>query len=201
MRRLFLSLLMCTLWTTTYAQPRTADLQSELAAGRVKLLSIAGTGGSSGAVVTARLQNFTASEIRVEVQLSQPLLLVNSGSSQDMIASQIYLDGGRYQSDGKKSFIVLPPKASNKVVFVAFCADFEKENPTATDTFSLGSPSPILAAVLNRVQTYLRANTNANILVATQAAIWLSQGVSMDEIRTKFSVSSAEEQLARQFAR
>jgi hypothetical protein len=201
MLRVFLGLLICVICSTTSAQPRVSDLQSELAAGRVKLLSIAGTGGSSGTVVTARLLNVTASEIRLETYLSRPVLFSNSGSSQDMIAGQVYLDGGKYLSDGRRSFIVLPPKVSSKVVFVAYCIDFEKDNPTDADTFSIGIPPPQLAAVLDSARAHLRANPNANIVVATQAAIWLKQGVSLNEIRKKFGVSADEAQLAQQLTR
>jgi len=201
MQRILFALLMCAFCSSALAQPRVADLQDELNAGRVKLQSITGTGGSSGTVVTARLLNSTTSELRVEVQLLQPILLVNTGTNQDMVANQVYLDGGRFQSDGKRSFIVLPPKANSKIVFLAYCADFEKENPTQTDSFTTGSVPPLLATVLERVRAYHRANPKANIVVATQAALWLVQGVSLDEIRTKFSISAAEAQLARQFIR
>jgi hypothetical protein len=55
--------------------------------------------------------------------------------------------------------------------------------------------------VLERVRAYHRVNPKENIVAATQAALWLVQGVSLDEIRTKFSISAAEAQLARQFIR
>lgn len=201
MRRILLTLLLCTFTAITLAQPRVVDLKSELDAGRVRLTSIAGNGGSSGTVITARLQNVTSSELRIEVHLTQSLYLVNSGSSQDMIASQVFFDGGRYQSDGKKSFLVVPPRATSSVVFMAYCADFEKDNPTDHDRFYTGIAPPNLTSVLDKVRAYLRANPDADVVVATQAAIWLAQGVSLEKIRTKFPVSATEAQLARHFAR
>lgn len=201
MCRILLTSLLCMFTAIALAQPSVVDLKRELDAGRVRLTSIAGTGGSSGTVITARLQSATSSELRIEVHLTQPIYLVNSGSSQDMIASQVFFDGGRYQSDGKRSFLLIPPRATSSVVFMAYCADFEKDNPTTTDRFYIGSAPPNLTSVLDKVRTYHRANPDAEVVVATQAAIWLAQGVSLEKIRTKFPVSATDAQLARYFAR
>lgn len=201
MRRILLTSLLWMFTAIALAQPGVVDLKRELDAGRVRLTSIAGTGGSSGTVITARLQSATSSELRIEVHLTQPIYLVNSGSSQDMIASQVFFDGGRYQSDGKKSFLVIPPRSTFSVVFMAYCADFEKDNPTITDRFYMGSAPPNLTSVLDKVRTYHRANPDGEVVVATQAAIWLAQGVSLEKIRTKFPVSATDAQLARYFAR
>ena len=199
MLRFLLSFLVCIACSTALAQPRLSNLQSELAAGRLKLLSIAGTGGSSGTVITAQLFNATTVPIRLETYLNEPIHFTNSGSNQNMIASQVLLDGGSYLSDGRRSFIVIPPKANAKVVFLAYCLDFEKYNPTSADTFSIGSSSPQLVGVLYNVRNYLRTNPKADVVVATQAAIWLKQGVSLSNIREKFSVSEEEAQLAQRF--
>lgn len=199
-KKFLLSLLLCAAFPGGAQTRVLTSLQEEMASGRVQLSSIAGTGGSSGTVITARLANTTGSELRIQVDLKEPLFLINSGASQNMVATNVYLDGGRYVSDGKRNFIVIAAKASQRIVFMAYCADFEKENPSASDRFSVAKVPDSLRAVMARVSAYGQRNPSADITKAAQAAVWLAQGVPLSEIRTKFPVSGNEAQLANQFA-
>jgi hypothetical protein len=189
------------LWLSTdaSAQPTVTDLVDEMAARRVQLSSIAGNGSSSGTAITGYLSNETGSAIRLDVNLSRPLFLVNSGSSQNMVATQVYLSDGRYSSDGRRSFVTLAPRGRTAVVLIAYCADFDKDNPGDADRFSLGSMPPRLVPVLEKIRAYAVANPKADVVVAAQAAVWLAQGVTIGKIRERFPVSVADEQLARRF--
>jgi len=180
------------------------SLQAEISAGRVQLSDIAGTGGSTGTVITARLANKTGAEVRILVDLAEPLFFVNAGPSQNMIATRVYLDGGRYVSDGKQNFIVIGARSSQRIVFLAFCADFGKDNPSPEDRFSVSAAPSELRPVMARISNFLQRNPKAlmsDLTVAAQAAIWLVQGASLSDINAKFPVSSTQAQLAEQFAR
>jgi hypothetical protein len=63
-------------------------------------LAANGNGGSSGSAVTGNLKNNTTNEIRINVILSNGLYLLNSGSGQNMVATQIFLSNGGIYSIG-----------------------------------------------------------------------------------------------------
>ena len=195
---LFLLACMCTSGSLV-AQITVSELRDEIEAGHVHLVSATGNGSSSGMAVTAYLINRTGAARRINVNLTRPIFLINSGRGQNMIAVQVYLSGGSYTSDGHRSFIILRPQARASVVFVAFCADFEEDNPTAADSFSLGNLPPSLGRVVSNVRAYMIANPDADAVAAGQAAIWLAQGLSIEEIRSRFEVTPSQERLAQQF--
>ncbi len=175
------------------------DLHDEFDDGHVVLTSASGNGSSSGSAVTGQLVANTTSALRVSVSLRRPIYLANSGRGQSMIALQVYMSDNRYTSDGTTAFITLPPGAATPVVFVAFCMDFEKDNPTARDRLSVSQvPSAILPVVAN-VNQYLATNPDADVTSAAQTAIWLAQGVNIRTIRSRFTVTAADEALARRF--
>ncbi len=117
------------------------------------------------------------------------------------IASQVYHGGGAYRSNGKQSFITLKPRKRSRVVFVAYCVDFEKDNPSAEEAFNLGAPPPILEVVMKNIINYAKSNPNIDITVAAQVAVWLAQGKSPKQIAERFRYTARDEQLARSFLR
>jgi hypothetical protein len=201
MTRILVVLLFLSWGVDTSAQTTISDLSAEVESRRVQLESMAGNGGSSGTVISGYLVNEATTQIRIDVNLSRPLFLVNRGSSQNMVVTGVYLSGGQYSTDGRKSFITLRPKSRTAVTFVAYCADFDKDNPSERDRFAVGSIPPVLEPVMANIRAYAIANPNADITVAAQAAVWLVQGKRISEIRTRFPVTSAEERLARSFIR
>ena len=164
------------------------------------MISAAGNGGSSGTVVEGILVNQTVTEKKIDIHISSPLYFVNRGAGQNMVAVQVYLGDGAYASDGRRSFIVLKPRAQTRVVFVAFCADFDKENPAIGERFSVETLPAHLARVVAKVNAYMIANPNVDAVPAAQAAIWLAQGETIADIRSKFTVTAADERLARSLA-
>lgn len=177
------------------------DLGDELKASRIKLSSAVGNGHSSGGSVEGSLYNEEDAEKRVSVHLARPLYLVNGGSGQDMVATQVYLGDGGYFSDGLRSFITLQPKARTRVRFQAYCADFKKDNPTRADSFSVGRVPSNLVSVVTNIMAYGAANPEADITTAAQVAIWMRQGESLPDIQAKFQFTAEDEALARQFAK
>ena len=183
------------------AQGNISDLANEIASGRVVLNSATGNGSSSGSAVDGFLVNQADAEIRIDVYLSRPIYLVNSGRGQNMVAAQVYLGGGRYQSVGRRSFITLRPRVRTNVRFTAYCADFDRENPARSDGFSIGVMPENLTRVMANIRSYSVANPDVDITVPAQVAIWLAQGESAQEIRSKFPLTPADDRLANALIR
>ena len=181
------------------AQVNVNDLGNEIDAGRIKLMSAAGNGSSSGASVEGYLINQTATQRNVSIYLSRPIYLVNSGAGQNMVATQVYLGDGGYVTDGRRSFITLRPREQTRVLFIAYCVDFERENPSESDDFSIGVLPLNLNPVMAKINAFVAANSDADVTVAAQIAIWLAEGETITEIQSKFDFAPADERLARIF--
>jgi len=70
-------------------------------------------------------------------------------------------------------------------VVEAYCAEFEKDNPSASTTFTLGSLDATLACI---VQAAHQLSTEA-----TQAAVWMhTDRATYAHINAKFPVSRAD---------
>ena len=188
-----------TFFSNVRAQVRVTDLTSEISEEHIILVSAVGNGSSSGAAIDAIVVNGGASERHVNIHLSRPLYLVNSGSGQDMVASQVFLADGGYLSDGRSSFVTLQPRKQTSIILVAYCVDFDKENPTTGDEFSVGNLPSELNGVLVNIGRYNSAHPQQDITAAAQIAIWLAQGESALDIQKKFTFTDTDEQLARSF--
>jgi hypothetical protein len=199
MKSLLTLAFLCLVTTITSAQTPLRDLTSEVSQGRMELRSLAGNGSSSGAAIEGELTNLSSNSIALSVNLAEPIFLVNNGSAQNMVVSAIYPASGSYRRDRRGSFLQIGPKASIRVILIAYCADFEKENPGAQDRFQVGPLPENLQPVMRRIQTFARRNPDQDITGAAQAALWIAQGVNVTEIRRKFPVSAADERLARSF--
>lgn len=182
-----------------FTQEVVEDLAAALDRGHVALEAASGNGASSGLAVDAYLINQRNTEVSLDVSLRQPLFLRNRGRGQNMFVIKVYLQGGGYLSDGFRSFISLQPKRRTPVQFIAYCADFDKDNPSATEEF-VRDVSPVsLLPLLQSISNYKLSHPDQDVTIAAQTAIWLAQGVSIEEVRTKFEVNRSQELLAREF--
>lgn len=173
------------------------QLRDEIEAGRVALATIRGNGNSSGMAITAVATNRTSSELRIEIDLLQPIYLANGGRGQNMVAVGVYLEGGSYYSDQGSDFVLLPPGSPTQVEFIAFCADFDRENPSATDQFSPEEMPNELRSVVSNIGRYLRENPEAEATVPAQVALWMAQGEEAESIQEVFEFTPEEHTLAR----
>ena len=163
------------------------QLQKLLDGGQVEL-NANGNGNSSGMAVLGILVNNTQDEKQIDIFLEGGLYLQNSGSGQNMVALQIYLSGGSYYSDGSSYFIVLPPKGNIRVSFVAFCADFDLDNPSPGQPL-VPRPMPNeLRAIASRLSKYAYENfdSDSDNTTAIQLALWRLQGNTRAKIGEKF---------------
>jgi hypothetical protein len=199
MKSLITLALLCLVTTLTSAQAPLRDLTLEVSQGRVELRSLTGNGSSSGAAIEGELTNLSSNTIAVSVNLAEPIFLVNNGSAQNMVVSAIYPASGSYRRDSRGSFLQIGAKASIRVILIAYCADFEKENPGSQDRFQLSPLPENLRPVMRKILNYARRSPDQDITGAAQAALWIVQGVDVTEIRRRFPVSVADERLARSF--
>jgi hypothetical protein len=91
------------------------DLAAAIELGHISVETALGNGASSGFAVDAYLINQRNIEVSVNISLTRPLFMRNRGRGQNMIATQVFLHGGDYVSDGFRSFVPLQPKLRTRV--------------------------------------------------------------------------------------
>lgn len=183
---------------TSSASKRVVDLLGEIRSGNITLTSSHGVGASTGASVRGHLVNNTGRDIRVAVDLDKPLFMRNSNRwSQNMLATRVFNRDGTYFREGNQSFITLGANERIPVTFIAYCVDFEKDNPADVDSFTVSNVPAELVGISGKIQRYERDNPDADSGAALQLALWLAQGESIREIREKFEFTPQDEQTAR----
>ena len=184
---------------TNLSQSKVIDINTALSNRAVALTNIKATGGSTGSVVNAILRNNTSAAIRVGVTVREGLYLVNSGKGQNMVALQVFErnNGLRYNEDDEGRFIEIPANNSIPVSFNAICAEFDKDNPSISDIFTLSSIPFQVRSILTRISRYLSNNFDSELTPA-QIAFWrmydLSRNrpLSRKEIEETFSVTDED---------
>ena len=145
-----------------------------------------GTGGSSGDSVRVRIEKASKNGKPVEVTIPPGTMLHSSnGAAQSMVIMGVRgLDtgGGTFVP---RSRIVLASTTPATYILSAFCAEFEKENPSPSDTFTLQEPDPVLACI---------GKKGRNLSVpAEQAAVWMyTDHMTFPRVNEKFPVSQAD---------
>ena len=150
--------------------------------------TFSGNGASSGDAVTLRIQK-TASAPSGSLRLSVPpgsLLRSQDPSMQDMVVGAVR---GRDQGDStfiEEPEIVLSDSTPVTYILSAYCANFEKDNPSAENGFILvDAPDPVLACIVGE-----DAELSIN---AIQAAVWIqTDTTSFSQMSERFAVSDSE---------
>ena len=184
-------------WTSTAtAQSRFDTLNDALAAGDVVLDRIQGNGSSSGMALTASLRNTTNVIQQLSVRLSPALYLRPATSSaQNMLATEIYRASGEYFLIDEKPVIKIQPRETTSVMFNGYCVNFEKDNPSEADSFTIAQMPSWLVPIASRITSYERSQgrqDDESVVLRAQVALWLAQGHNPEEIRSKFNASDAD---------
>jgi hypothetical protein len=172
------------------------DMDAALRNGDISLTA-SGNGASSGASIDGYLQNNRARTIRISTVISGGMYLKNSGSAQNMVAIQVYFADGGYYAENNLFFIELEPNSRTPVMLIAFCADFELDNPSPADSFRRDSIPSDLRPIAAKVSRYMADYPDEDIVTAAQLAFWLTRGETLDSINEKFDFSPDEAALAR----
>jgi hypothetical protein len=91
---------------------------------------------------------------------------------------------------GNRSFrptsqVVLRDGIPVTLILSAFCAEFEKENPTAGSAFSISNPDPMLACIMQEGKGLS--------LAGLQAAVWIhTDAITYRKMTAKFGVNQTE---------
>ncbi|MGI9229711.1 MAG: hypothetical protein ACR2P9_07630 [Gammaproteobacteria bacterium] len=187
---------------STTSAGNTRSLSELLADGVVQLVSLRGTGGSTGTVLEGRLLNTTNRSLKIDTLLSPAIYFMNHGRGQNMVATAIYGRGGAYYTDARsnRQYITLNSKTENDVVFWAYCADLYKDNPQTHETLSIGTPPPVIANVAEKIRIHQGKITSSQVndfMIAAQLVLWLAQGETLDEISRKYKFDSRHTAIAQ----
>ena len=160
-------------------------IQQAETAGKV-VTSIEGTGGSSGDSIKMKVRKGpNAGNEPVDATVPPGTKLANTGGGgQSMVVLGISgedVGGGRM----RPTSTIHLAGASATYSLEAYCAEFEKENPSETDRFRLGPPDPVVAC--------LAREGSSLSLAAKQAAVWMyTDHITYEHMNQKFDVSPTE---------
>ena len=169
-------------------------LDAALAAGDLVVTDVRGKGASSGTILDGNLRNTTARSIRVGVRLSRGLYLANrTASAQNMIATAVYERGGLYYVEDEEPFIEVLPHQVKGVTFNGYCLNFDRENPTETDSLAVQPVPPDISDIVHRLLAYEQTSGDQErSTVRAQVALWLAQDHAPEEIRERFDFTPAD---------
>lgn len=143
-----------------------------------------GMGGSSGASVRVKVKRGpNAPDVMPPITIP-PGTILRSGNRgvQSMVVGGILgedMGGGRYRPTSQ---IRVSGQSWVTMILSAFCAEFEKDNPSSSTTFSIEAPDPVLACVT-------RATEDASI-ASQQAAVWIvTDRITYKHMSEKFDVT------------
>jgi len=161
-------------------------LAAAIAAGKVSVV-FRGNGGSSGdaieAVVT-RTDKAGPGELVLTVPPGTRLVSADV-AAQSMVVARVrgrMVDAERFAPDGD---IRLAGREPATYLLEAYCAEFEKENPSGQTTFSLGPADPVIACIVGQ--------PGERRFQTIQAAVWIVTGkVTYAAMNQKFPVTKDE---------
>jgi hypothetical protein len=154
-----------------------------MANGQVRA-TVQGTGGSSGDSINIQIAkgpNAPAGPLEVTVPAGTVLSNGNA-AGQNMVVAEVIgrvIDGSSYTP---VSSIVLSGVEAATYVLSAFCMNFQKDNPSESDTFRVGPPDATLACIMT--------NSSELTVEARQAAVWIfTDRITYDHMNEKFPLS------------
>jgi hypothetical protein len=196
MRRIFFCVFLLTIFTGGIFAQQVLNLDDALNRKQVSV-SIAGNGSSSGASLEGTIQNLTGSTLQINTVIRGGVYFINSGVGQNMAAVAVYLGGGEYYSDGTNTFIQVAARATTPVILIAFCADFDKDNPNSGESFSTAAMPTEISSVIAKISRYMADHPDDDTMAAAQIALWMAEGETAASIRNKFDFTAHDEELAK----
>ncbi len=147
-----------------------------------------GTGASSGDAITVRVaktQGAPPGRLALTVSPGAMLHSVSPGA-QNMVVTGVRgrdLGDGRFTPESQ-----IDVSGTDEVTYIlsAYCAEFEKDNPSEGDTFVLvEARDPVLACIAIRGETLS--------LATAQAAVWMhTDQMTFSQMRERFEITEVE---------
>lgn len=170
-------------------------VQQAIEAGYVDV-EVFGVGASSGDSIVMTIGSRVEEALDLDLPEGSELRAGNRGA-QDMVVRGVKgeLDSPAADSYRPADSISLDPGEVANYLLEAYCLDFHRANPQASDAFTVRGPaSPRIVRVLGAADEAASPPS----IPALQAAIWaLTDDVGRAELRARFSVSSADLRTAR----
>jgi hypothetical protein len=161
----------------------TMSLQRAISSGRLSA-DISGIGSSSGDSIKMKIRKRGPRPVSISIPPGT-MLRNSSGGEQDMVVSGVSgqdMGGGMVRPMAR---ITLTDNRPITVYLRAFCAAFEKDNPSDGSDFSLAAPDPTLACITRRA--------NNLSVPAEQAAVWIvTDNITFEHMNEKFPVTRGE---------
>ena len=172
---------------------RAEDLAEAVASGKVSA-EFEAMGGSSGDVmaVTVKKLDKNGPDIPLTVRAGTRLKTGNADEQEMYIAGLkgLLMNGDRYRP-------VPGMEASDEpatYVLDAYCAEFEKENPSPGGGYAMGAVDAVIACILDKAARLSTA--------ARQAAVWIhTDQATYAQVRDKFRVSKKDWKAAESVVR
>lgn len=147
------------------------------------------TGASSGDSIEMTVRGPAVGNRPLRLSVPPGLFLRNgSGSWQSMVVSGVRgrsMGGGRYVPTSTITLTNAVPSAT--YVLSAYCAEFQKDNPSPNSRFTVEPPEETLACILSN------AEKQGLSVQATQAAVWIyTDHVDYGTMSHKFSISESD---------
>jgi hypothetical protein len=165
--------------------PSTTTIQAASGLGLVNY-QFEGTGASSGASVRLKVKRGPGAPDPLAVSIPPGTILRSSSPGvQSMVVSGVLgvdAGGGMYRPTSQ---IVLSGESWLTLILSAFCAEFEKDNPSANTTFRVEAPNPMLACIAR--------GSRGLSTSAEQAAVWMhTDKATYKHVNEKFAVTPQE---------
>jgi hypothetical protein len=182
---LCLSALLVAVSAAAQARPPQTLLQA-IADGYVSV-TVRGTGSSSGDAIELTISKTPrAGSAPLTLSVAPGTMLrSSSGSAQNMVVARVR---GRMVSDTSftpSAAIDVSSATPVRYLIEAYCTEFEKDNPSASVTFTLQDPDRVLACILRQGA--------ASSTEAIQAAVWIhTDRVTFAHLNDKFEVSQGD---------
>ena len=81
------------------------------------------------------------------------------------------------------------------VTFVAYCADFEKDNRGVSDTFDVVPLPRQVEVIMRKITAYESVNRDVDTTRASQLALWVVQGHRLETIGEKFEFDAGDKMI------
>jgi hypothetical protein len=81
-------------------------------------------------------------------------------------------------------------------MFIAFCADFERDNPSSDETFSSAAMPSGIQTISSKISRYMADKFDEDSVIPIQLALWRSRGQSRSAIFEKFDFDDSDWEIA-----
>ncbi len=159
----------------------------------VKVERIYGVGSSSGDSIMIDVKRVVNYTLEIEIEVGREIT-TSISSEQNMAIRRIKgkpMDATRYEPAVK---ITLDTQEIKTYILEAYCLEFDKDNPSGQNRFSIGGINTEIKKIFNAADEL----PDAGSIAAIQIAIWvMTDDISRQDIEEKLDISEGDIQNAK----